>query len=387
MVAAAIVNGWPLALIQAARFAGLDMEFPLRSHGMTRRPAAPECGRACVNGFNVGAKARTIYDSSFELLVHSFRISVDPLSEVIRQSKPRSITVGATDVGGDVAIRFPAHEGAYLYCLESGECWLRVDGDAGAMHLGPGDCVVLPSGRPFLLASRLDLPPVDAALVFADRANGSVAAYNGGGACLMFAAHFEFERGFSRFLFGVLDAVVRVQDPEARATLRQAIQQMLDELQRGLPGCEVVVDHLAHIALVKLLRFHLSEVAHARSGWLYALADRQMGVAIAAMHEAPSRRWTVASLASASAMSRTAFATRFKATVGKPPLDYLTQLRMLMAARRLAEPGARVSAVALDLGYDSESAFSAAFKRAMGLPPRRYVDSARNGAPAALTPT
>lgn len=306
---------------------------------------------------------------------------MDPLSEVIRQSRPRSITVGATDVGGDIAIRFPAHTGAFLYCLESGACWLQVQGEVEGIHLRAGDCVVLPSGRPFVLASDLGLPPVDAAVVFDGRPNGSVATYNGGGRCMMFAAHFEFESEFSRFLFSVLDTVVRVNEPEAKATLREAINQMIDELQRGRPGCEVVVDHLAHIALVKILRFHLSEVAHARSGWLYALADSRMGAAISAMHDTPSQRWTVASLAGVSAMSRTAFATRFKTTVGQAPMDYLTQLRMLIAAKRLAEPGARVSVVARDLGYESESSFSAAFKRTMGLPPRRYTESARLGEP------
>ena len=309
---------------------------------------------------------------------------MDPLSEVIRQSKPRSITVGSTDVGGEIAIRFPAHDGAYLYSLETGKCWLQVQGNAEAMRLGPGDCVVLPSGRPFLLANDMSLPPTDAAVVFDGRANGSMAAYNGGGRCLMFAAYFEFEPGFSRFLFSALDTVVRIQDPEAKAALRVAIEQMIDELQRGSPGCEVVVDHLAHIALIKVLRFHLSEVAHARPGWLYALADRQMSVAIAAMHDTPSRRWTVASLASLCAMSRTTFATRFKATVGTAPLDYLTQLRMLMAAKRLIEPGTRVSVVAQELGYESESAFSAAFKRAMGLPPRRYAEKVRRGGQMSL---
>jgi AraC-like DNA-binding protein len=306
---------------------------------------------------------------------------MDPLSEVIRQSKPRSITVGATDVGEETAIRFPCHEGAYLYCVESGGCWLHVEGDVEALFLGAGDCVVLPSGRPFVLAIDLDLPALGSDVVFAGRPNGSIAAYKGGGRCLMFAAHFEFETGFSRFLFSALDTVVRVNDREAKATLREAIEQMIDELQRGRPGCEIVVDHLAHIALVKILRFHLSEVAHARSGWLYALADARMGVAIAAMHDTPSRRWTVATLASACAMSRTTFATRFKATVGKAPMDYLTQLRMLMAARRLAAPRARVSVVAQDLGYESESSFSAAFKRAMGQPPRRYADHARRNVP------
>lgn len=320
-----------------------------------------------------------IYDEYFEFLLRSFKILMDPLSEVIRQSRPRSVFVGATDVGGDIAIRFAAHEGVYLYCVEYGECWLQVDGDTEAICLGAGDCIVLPRGRPFLLASDLDLPPIDANVVFDGRSNGSIAAYNGGGRCMMFAAHFEFETGFSRFLFSVLDTVVRVHNPEAKVALRQAIDQMIDELQSAQPGSEVVVDHLAHIVLVKILRFHLSDFADTRSGWLYALVDSRMGLAIAAMHEAPSRRWTVASLASLSAMSRTAFATRFKSTVGKAPMDYLSQLRMLMAAKRLAEPGARVSMVAQDLGYESESAFSAAFKRVMGLPPRRYVQSTRNG--------
>lgn len=305
---------------------------------------------------------------------------MDPLSEVIRQCNPRSVTVGATDVGGDIAIHFPAHEGAFFYSVAYGECWLQVKGEADPILLGAGDCVVLPSGRPFVLASSLDLPPTDAAVVFEGRANGSIAAYNGGGRCMMFAAQFEFDSALSRMLLSVLEPIVRINDPEAKAALREAIEQMINELQRARPGCEIVVDHLAHIALIKVLRYHLAEVAHARPGSLYALADRQMGAALAAMHETPARRWTVASLAQVSAMSRTAFATRFKATVGKAPLDYLTQVRMLMAARRLAEPGTRVSVLAQDLGYESESAFSTAFKRATGLPPRRYAESIKRDA-------
>ncbi|MDE2147550.1 MAG: AraC family transcriptional regulator [Burkholderiales bacterium] len=302
---------------------------------------------------------------------------MDPLSEILRQSRPRSIAVGATDVGGDIAIRFPAHDGAYLYALETGDCWLQVEDEPAALHLGPGDCVVLPSGRAFVLASNLRLPTTDAAEVFQGRPNGSVASYNGGGRCLMFAAHFEFDASFSRFLLNALDAVVQVREAAAKAALKAAIEAMIGELQGGQPGCEVVVDHLAHIALVKVLRHHLADVADARPGWLYALADRQMRLAIAAMHDEPARRWTVASLAGVCAMSRTAFATRFKATVGAAPMDYLTRLRMLMAARQLAEPGARVSVVAQELGYESESAFSSAFKRVTGSPPGRHGERAK----------
>jgi len=81
-------------------------------------------------------------------------------------------------------------------------------------------------------------------------------------------------------------------------------------------------------------------------------------------------------------MSRSTFAQKFKATVGKSPLDYLTRWRMLLAGDRLTTSGDPVSAIALSLGYDSESAFSTAFKRVMGCSPRQY---ARGGGTASLS--
>ena len=71
-------------------------------------------------------------------------------------------------------------------------------------------------------------------------------------------------------------------------------------------------------------------------------------------------------------MSRTTFALKFKATVGTSPMDYLTRWRMLVAGDRLTTSGDPISAIALSLGYESESSFSTAFKRVMGCSPRQY---------------
>lgn len=300
---------------------------------------------------------------------------MDALSAVLRLSRPRGYAVGATDVGGDVAIAFPAHAGVYVYCVARGECLLQVDSEPAVHRLGVGDCVVLSSGRPFVLASDLDLPRTDAAQVFEGRPNGSIGTWKGGGGCLMFAAHFEFDPGFTRFMFDCLEPVVRIHDEQAQLSQREAIEQMIAELQSAQPGHEVVVEHLVHIALVKLLRFHLGEEGPRRTGWLYALADRSLGLAIGAMQRDPSHPWTVASLGRVAAMSRTAFAVRFKAATGFGPLDFVTRLRMLVAARKLREPGMRIATVAREVGYDSESAFSMAFKRVMGAAPRHYVSA------------
>jgi AraC-like DNA-binding protein len=78
-------------------------------------------------------------------------------------------------------------------------------------------------------------------------------------------------------------------------------------------------------------------------------------------------------------MSRSTFALKFKGTVGASPMEYLTHWRMLLAGDRLVNSSDPVSAIALSLGYESESAFSTAFKRVMGCAPRHYASRRKRG--------
>jgi len=77
-----------------------------------------------------------------------------------------------------------------------------------------------------------------------------------------------------------------------------------------------VAQQLACMMLVQALRLHLAEGAHGGVGWLFALADKQMSVAITAVHADPAHRWTLQELAGRVGMSRSTFALRFKQTVG-----------------------------------------------------------------------
>jgi AraC-like DNA-binding protein len=95
--------------------------------------------------------------------------------------------------------------------------------------------------------------------------------------------------------------------------------------------------------------------------------------ALAAMHAAPGRKWTVANLAEVSGFSRSVFAERFRKLTGTTPLEHLTGLRMLRARVRLRE-GAPVKSIADELGYRTSFAFAQAFKRRLGCPPSRYQD-------------
>lgn len=85
----------------------------------------------------------------------------------------------------------------------------------------------------------------------------------------------------------------------------------------------------------------------------------------------PGDRRTLAQWAAASASSERTLARLFQRETGLSFAAWRQQARVLEAMGRLGR-GASVTAVALDLGYDSVSAFSAMFKRAAGASPSGY---------------
>jgi AraC-like DNA-binding protein len=298
---------------------------------------------------------------------------MDPLSDVLSLLKPRSYMVRGFDVAGPWNIRFAPKEGIKCYSVLNGECWLAMDGVPDPVQLKAGDCILLPSGRAFNLASDLAFPPLDVeAIVSAAAPGGGIASFNGGGECFGIGGWFAFAGKNAEILLGVLPPIVHIRKESDKAALRWCLERMMQELHDPQPGGILVAQHLAHMLLVQALRLHMAEGLSGGVGWLFALADQQMSAAINAMHADPAHRWTLQELAKRAGMSRSTFALKFKATVGTSPMEYLARWRMLLAGDRLMNSSDPVAVIALSLGYESESAFSTAFKRVTGRSPRRY---------------
>jgi len=298
---------------------------------------------------------------------------MDPLSDVLSLLKPRSYRTVALDAGGDWAIQFHKHEGLKFQAVISGAAWLAVEGVSDPVRLTAGDCFLLTQGRPFRLASDLDVTPVDAATLYPPPKNGEAVTCNRGGDFYLAGSLFTLTGKHADILVGVLPPLVLIRGESDQAALRWSLKRMMQEQREPQPGGDLVAQHLAHMMLVQALRLHLHDASEDGVGWLFALADRQMSAAISAMHAEPARRWTLQALAERAGMSRSTFALKFKAAVGYSPMDYLTRWRMLLAGDRLETSGEPVSTIAVALGYDSESAFSTAFKRVMGSSPRQYA--------------
>ncbi len=141
--------------------------------------------------------------------------------------------------------------------------------------------------------------------------------------------------------------------------------------QAGLaPGSAAMTKALMNQCLVHFFR----QLGSSGSlPWLDALDDPRLGRALDCMLEDPSARHTVASLADAASMSRSAFAERFVAAFGRPPMVLLHHVRMQQAALLLRQND-RLSLddVASRCGYSSRSHFSAAFREHHGISPTEF---------------
>ena len=295
---------------------------------------------------------------------------MDPLSDVVSFLEPTNYLVGGFEAGGDWSVRFDAYDGIKCYAVTSGACWLAVEGAGEPTLLKQGDCFLLPHGLPFQVASDLALPPDDWRRHFLGSRDGALVRLNDRGGVTVLGGHFRLAGPQAKMLLGLLPPVVRLQSEADRATLRWAFDRMRQELTDPKPGNVLIAQQLAYVIFVQALRLHLDEGRGV--GWLFALSDKQVGAAIAAIHREPERRWTVAALAVEVGMSRSGFAARFRQLVGDGPIEYLTRWRMLLAGRSLAR-GEPIGAIARSLGYESESAFSTAFKRVMGSTPRHHA--------------
>ncbi len=81
---------------------------------------------------------------------------------------------------------------------------------------------------------------------------------------------------------------------------------------------------------------------------------------------------SVESLAQKCGLSRRQFSRLFKSTYNSTPADFLEELRLSEARRRLVMPRTNVESVAAAVGFNSADAFRRAFQRRLGITPRGF---------------
>lgn len=297
---------------------------------------------------------------------------MDPLSDVLALLHVEADPPARLEAGGDWALRFDSRELVKFGFVAEGWCWVSSGGDL--RRISAGDAYLLTGSEGYVLSSDPGQKAEDGNARWQRAARAGGLRIGADPDTVLVGGALRMDEHHARLLVDVMPPLISVRDSARRAPdLWAAMRLLTSELGESRPGHALAVEHLATLVFVQALRAWVAEGNGVAPGWLGALADPRIGPVLRLIHDEPERAFTVPELAATAGLSRSAFAARFKTLVGTTPLHYAQRWRMTRAAEALRVPGATVTSVGFDFGYDSHSAFSTAFKRAMGMAPRHYV--------------
>lgn len=335
-------------------------------------------------------------------------LQVDPLAHVLQNVRLRAVLPRPHEMTAPWGVRFggtptaevrahpqsmgfapppgnpPVTRGS-LVAITRGDCWLEVEGETDPRALSSGDLVLLSGDVPFTLRDHPDTIATNfRELIRREHVEQMRGLHHGGGGMRtsFLCGFFSFVGDEDHPLMAVLPPVIHVRGGRNGETtlpwLRGAVALLDQECAARRPGAQCVVDHLAHVLFVQAVRAYANDATAAAAGapnWFRAMLDPDIAPVIGLMHLHPGEPWSVASLANQAGCSRSGFAAKFTAAVGRPPLQYLTECRVQAARALLRDTRLGIKAVARQVGYATESAFSNAFKRVTGVSPFAYRKS------------
>jgi AraC-like DNA-binding protein len=301
---------------------------------------------------------------------------MDPITDVFTAMRVQSVLYGRIEACAPWGFHAAAGPNACFGTLLRGSCWLSVSGIANQIALAGGDCFLIAPGRAYSIRDHPLSSTSDFAGIAAGQ-SGKIIHWGGSGpASTLIGGRFAFDETSSKPLMELLPPLIHMRADRVRTSALQITLQLLAE-ETAAPGAgsQLVVNRLADLLFIHSIRAYIKSDECSRTGWLRALSDPQIGIALRAIHEKLEHPWTVASLASEAGISRSAFALRFKDLVGEAPLEYLTRWRMYKASNLLRDRNVKLAGVADSVGYYSEGSFNKAFKRVLGMTPGEYRKS------------
>ena len=283
------------------------------------------------------------------------------------------------------SLRILAESPVTLIAGVSGELWVVPD-DGEPARIGPGDIAVTRAPDHYNVSDSPTTPPIvvihpeqrccdlEGNSVLESMTHGIRTWGNDpDGSTVFLVGAYEHLSDVSDRLLRALPPVLSLSHADWESPL---VPLLCEEVVKDEPGQAAVLDRLLDLLLTAVLKAWFAKQDARRPQWWRFQGDRIVERALRIMHDDPAHPWTLDKLAAESGASRASLARRFHDLVGEPPMTFLKNWRMAMAADLLCQPDETVSTVSEKVGYATPFAFSAAFKRVRGLSPQEHRTSA-----------
>ena len=263
----------------------------------------------------------------------------------------------------------------YHYVVD-GELSIALE-DQAPYALRGGEIVMFPRNDMHLMGSDLGQPPVRIRDILVPPTGAglhSIRHGNGGALTRLVCGYLGCELARGNPVFETLPALIRLRVDETGAAewIRSTFQYAASEIAAGRAGSETVLAKLSELLFIEAVRRYALELPPGQTGWFAGLHDPVVARVLALMHSNIAGNWSVEDLGREAGLSRSAMADRFTRVMGMPPMHYLNQWRMHVAAQSLKSTNVSLARLAERVGYDSEAAFSRAFRKAFGSAPASW---------------
>jgi AraC-like DNA-binding protein len=309
---------------------------------------------------------------------------VDALANLLDGPRGRGAILLRAIMAPPWSVRMQDEAPLGLVAMLHGEAWVVSD-NSMALHLRPGAVTLIKGPNPVTLA---DDPTTRPQLVFhrggrcttprdeelGDTMKLGVRTWGNDpeGSTAMILGCYQLRGEINRRVLDALPPQLML-GPETWSS--PLVQLLSNEIVADEPGQQAVLDRLFDLLLVTVVRAWFDQPEAEVPGWYSAHDDPVVGEALRLLHENPSHPWTVANLAAKTGISRAALARCFAERVGVPPMTYLKEWRLAVAADLLLDPDKTLDTIAHRVGYSDGFALSSVFKRARGLSPQQYREA------------
>lgn len=271
-----------------------------------------------------------------------------------------------------------------FHIMMSGGCWVQLaDESEPAIRLEAGDAVIFAGGDGHVMGSEpgkrsvpnMDLyyRPKDAALPFTLKELGGQ-----GDEARFVCGYFGCDARPFNPIIGALPRLLHSRSLSVGRNLtHELVHVALQETGIARTGREAILSKLSELMFLHAVRRYIDNLPDDSKGWLAGLRDRYVTAALRLMHGDPAHHWTLEMIAREVGLSRSAFAEHFARVMGVPPMQYLGNWRLQVAAGLLEQSGRSLAQVAAEVGYESDAAFSRAFKKHAGVPPGAWRQGLR----------
>lgn len=288
-------------------------------------------------------------------------------------------------VNGKGAWGFALKGHAIFHIVLTGPLRLTLPGH-GDHLLQTGDIAFIPAGAEHHVQHSTTSAAANYWLMqdFKGHRNDPVVIGEGPGQNQMLCVRCLLDADMGRPLLSSLPACMLIRqglDGRGPEWLKIGLSFLALETELFRPGRDTLINRLVGMFLIECVRDYVEQLPDQANNWLSAVRDPYLSQALSAIHAQPAHPWTVAELAGLACLSRSAFHERFSDVMGMPPLAYLTEHRLRLAARHLSQADLSINRISERVGYTSETAFSQAFRRQYQMTPSQY----RKSKPAGTT--